>query len=171
MVTQIAVKVRHWTNQWRQLGRLGDRPQDSPIFLLVSLIPCSIYVHTYQALVHFSTWIDLYIGGADTGLLAWRRKKFPYAITNFASPGNLWISATGTNFQYFYKFFNLFIFQHKSFMIYIGKANKMQKRKYKWIKISLDNWYCLTSESTKEKAQVRKLMTCTGTCPVYGINA
>ena len=31
-------------------------PQDSPnFFLLVSLIQCSIYVHAYQALVHFST--------------------------------------------------------------------------------------------------------------------
>ena len=43
--------------QWRQLGGLrGRRPQDSQtIFLLDSLIQCSIYVHAYQALVHFST--------------------------------------------------------------------------------------------------------------------
>ena len=36
------------------------------------------------------------IGGADMGLLAWpHRKKFPYAIKNFALPRNLWIGATG----------------------------------------------------------------------------
>ena len=41
--------------QWRQLGAGGRHPQDSPIFfLLAALIQCSIYVHAYQALVHFS---------------------------------------------------------------------------------------------------------------------
>ena len=78
-------------------GELGGRrpPQDSQkFFLLVSLIQCSVYVHAYQASVHISTWITL-IGGADTGLLAWRcKKKFPLLIKIFAPPRNLWIGAT-----------------------------------------------------------------------------
>ena len=46
--------------QWRQLGGWGAvPPQDSPqFFSLVSSIQCSIHVHAYQTLVHFSTWID-----------------------------------------------------------------------------------------------------------------
>ena len=51
------------------IGGLGVAPKIPQIFLLVSLIQCSIYVHAYQVLVHFSTRIAL-IGGADTGFLA-----------------------------------------------------------------------------------------------------
>ena len=52
------------------------------------------YVHAYQDLVHFSTWIAL-IGGADTwvfGMMA-QKKNFPYS-KKFLPPRNLWIGAT-----------------------------------------------------------------------------
>ena len=76
--------------QWRELGGRRPPPKIPNFFSLVSLIQCSIYVLAYQALVHFSTWT-----GADTGFLAWRRKKnFPYAQKKFAPPRNLWIGAT-----------------------------------------------------------------------------
>ena len=71
--------------QWRQLGGGGaggpspPPPQDfqNDIFLKFYWFYWFNvqYVHTYQALVPFSTWIDFNIGGDDTGFLAWRRKK------------------------------------------------------------------------------------------------
>ena len=46
-------------------GAGGPSPPKIPpkFYLLVSLIQCSIYVHAYQALVHFSTYELTSIGG------------------------------------------------------------------------------------------------------------
>ena len=68
-------------------GAGGPSPPRSRkfFFLLVSSIQCSIYVHAYQALVHFSTWIDFYRGCWYGAFGMMVQKKFPYAITkNFA---------------------------------------------------------------------------------------
>ena len=74
-------------HQWRQLGAGGRRPQDSQLFFwLDSLIQCSIYVHTYQALVNFSTWIDFNRGCWYGAFGITAQKNFPYAIKNFAPP-------------------------------------------------------------------------------------
>ena len=67
-------------------------PKIPPIFFIGFIIQCSIYVHAYQALVHFSTWIDFY-----RGCWYWSywhegaKKKFPYAITNFPPNWRHWI--------------------------------------------------------------------------------
>ena len=50
------------------------------------MIQCSIYVHAYQALVHFSTWIDFYRGCRYGAFGMTAPKKFPYAIKLFALP-------------------------------------------------------------------------------------
>ena len=86
---------KHELLQWRQLGGWvgggGGGGLSPPRFLqiffsVVSLIQCSKYVHAYQALVHFSTWIYFY-RGANLGLLAWRcKKKFPPRHKNFLPP-------------------------------------------------------------------------------------
>ena len=49
------------------------------------------YIHSYQALVPFSEWIDFNIGGDETGFLAWRRKKKFLHHKKDSPPRNLWI--------------------------------------------------------------------------------
>ena len=68
-------------------GQGGRRPpQDSQnFFLLVSLIQCSIYVHAYQDLVHFSTWIILIARGCWYGVFGMMaQKKFSLLHKNIS---------------------------------------------------------------------------------------
>ena len=71
-----------------QLGGWGAAPQrfSKNFFKLVSLIQCSIYVHVYQALVHFSTWIDFYRGCWYGAFGMTAEKKCPQRHTKFWPP-------------------------------------------------------------------------------------
>ena len=75
-------------------GAVAPSPKIPNFFLLVSLIQCSIYVHAYQALVHFSTWTDFHRGCWYRAFGMTAQKKFPLRPKFFCPPRNLWIGAT-----------------------------------------------------------------------------
>jgi len=63
-----------WASNFSKLGSTLFRMNFVQLEKILRITP-AIYVHAYQALVHFSTWIAL-IGGSDTGLsTCWRKKK------------------------------------------------------------------------------------------------